>query len=467
MRFEGLRVIGEAKDFAFKYSETGIDELFYSDAVASLYGRNGLDFIVRETCKEIFVPITVGGGIRSLEDAGNLLAAGAEKIAINTAAVKEPTLINQLAKRFGEQSIVLSVQAKRSSNCLSGWEVMIEAGREQTNKDILKWIKEAEDRGVGEVLVTSVDQDGTRKGPDKKLIELLDKHVSKPLIVCGGFNSNSSIQNAFEKDSVNAVAVGSSLHKEEINIAHLKNKIYLDGLPIREVISNYRDEKIKLINSLKNIKISILDYGMGNHQSLINAFNFLGADVILTRNESKLMQSNVIIMPGVGSFPEGMRELHNRELISCLKNLSKRGKLLIGICLGMQLLFEKGEEFTETKGLGLLKGSVVSLNKLRSKHPKKHQIKLPHIGWSRILEEDNNLLNSQKFIYGKSYYFDHSFAVKDSIDSEIKIFANYLDCSFLAICQKKNILGIQFHPERSGVIGLKLISFFIRNYLKI
>ena len=180
IRFEGLRVIGEPYQAALKYYKEGIDEIFYSDAVASLYGRNSLDDILRKTCKNIFVPITAGGAIKSVYDGNLLLKAGADKLAINTYAVKDPDLISSLARRFGEQCVVLSIQARKSNSCKSGYEVMIESGRQKTGIDVIEWIKKTQNMGIGEIFLTSVDKDGTKKGPDSELLKLIDFEVKVP-----------------------------------------------------------------------------------------------------------------------------------------------------------------------------------------------------------------------------------------------------------------------------------------------
>ena len=154
--------------------------------------------------------LLVGGGIKSIEDVYLLLKAGADKVAINTNAVKNPELITKLANRFGEQCIVLSIQARRSKKLPSGWEVMIEAGRERTGIDLKVWIGKSQ-KGVGEILLTSVDKDGTNKGPDEELIYMANRLMKKPLIVGGGFNSIASLNKAFSFDSVSGVSLGSAL----------------------------------------------------------------------------------------------------------------------------------------------------------------------------------------------------------------------------------------------------------------
>ena len=162
IHLEGLRVIGSPNEHALRYYQQGADELIYMDCVASLYGRNHLGDIVRSAAKDIFVPMTVGGGIRSVEDATQILRSGADKVAINTAAVKRPVLISEISYRFGSQCMVLSIEAKEvGSGC---WEVYTDNGRERTGIDVIEWVKRGVNLGAGEVLLTSVDREGTRKG---------------------------------------------------------------------------------------------------------------------------------------------------------------------------------------------------------------------------------------------------------------------------------------------------------------
>jgi Imidazoleglycerol-phosphate synthase len=183
VHLEGLRVIGNPQDYAYRYYQQGADELIYMDAVASLYGRNHLAEIIKQAVKNIFVPLTVGGGIRSVEDAAAVLRSGADKVAINTAAVTKPELITQIAETFGNQCIVLSVEAKQLSN--QRWEVLTENGRERSGRDVVEWVTEGVDRGAGEILLTSVDREGTRKGFDVDLLRAVSQSVTVPVIASG------------------------------------------------------------------------------------------------------------------------------------------------------------------------------------------------------------------------------------------------------------------------------------------
>jgi cyclase len=164
VHLEGLRVIGSPNEYALKYYQQGADELIYMDCVASLYGRNSLEEIIQNAAKDVFVPMTVGGGIRSVEDATNLLRCGADKVAVNTAAVANPQLISGISQRFGSQCMVLSIEAKQVGP--DKWEVFTDNGRERTGLDVIDWVKKGVDLGAGEILLTSVDREGTRKGFD-------------------------------------------------------------------------------------------------------------------------------------------------------------------------------------------------------------------------------------------------------------------------------------------------------------
>ena len=182
VHMEGLRIVGQPQEMAQQYAEDA-DELLYIDTVASLYGRNQLKTLLEQTSENTFIPITVGGGIRSLEDVRDLLRAGADKCAINTAAIKNPQLIEAVAAACGSQAIVVSIEAKRTA---AGWECYTDNGRERTGKDAVAWAAHAVKLGAGEILLTSVDQDGTRKGFDYGLVRAIAKECPVPLIVSGG-----------------------------------------------------------------------------------------------------------------------------------------------------------------------------------------------------------------------------------------------------------------------------------------
>lgn len=231
VHLEGLRVIGNPQDYAYRYYEQGADELLYMDAVASLYGRNHLAEIIKNAVKNIFVPLTVGGGIRSVEDAAAVLRSGADKIAINTAAVVTPDLITQIAEKFGNQCVVLSVEAKRLSN--EEWEVLTENGRERSGRDVVEWVAEGVDRGAGEILLTSVDREGTRKGVDVDLLRAVSQSVNVPVIASGGVGRPEDIIDAINNGGADAIAIADILHYERATIGDLRNVCRSAGLKVR------------------------------------------------------------------------------------------------------------------------------------------------------------------------------------------------------------------------------------------
>jgi imidazole glycerol-phosphate synthase subunit HisF len=231
VHLEGLRVIGNPQDYAYRYYHQGADELIYMDAVASLYGRNHLAEIIKQAVKNIFVPLTVGGGIRSVEDAAAVLRSGADKVAINTAAVTKPELITQIAETFGNQCMVLSVEAKQLSN--RRWEVLTENGRERSGRDVVEWVAEAVDRGAGEILLTSVDREGTRKGFDVDLLHAVSQSVTVPVIASGGMGRPEHAIDAVNNGSVDAIAMADILHYERATIGDVRNVCRSAGLQVR------------------------------------------------------------------------------------------------------------------------------------------------------------------------------------------------------------------------------------------
>ncbi|HMY46457.1 MAG TPA: imidazole glycerol phosphate synthase cyclase subunit, partial [Leptospiraceae bacterium] len=221
IHLEGLRVIGDPQEFARKYYEQGIDELVYMDIVASLYGRNSLHDIIRSAAHDVFVPLTVGGGIRSVDDAREILRAGADKVAINTAAVKRPDLIREIAHVFGSQCMVLSIEAKCQAK--DRWEVYTDNGRERTGLDVVEWAKRAVGLGAGEILLTSVDQEGTRKGFDCDLVRAVSDSVSVPVIASGGMGTVEHLKQVVTDGHADAVAMADILHYNRSTLAEIRS----------------------------------------------------------------------------------------------------------------------------------------------------------------------------------------------------------------------------------------------------
>ena len=233
IHMEGLRIIGDPQEYARRYYEQGADEIVYIDLVASLYGRSNLKEIVTRACEEVFIPLTVGGGIRGIDDAKALLEAGADKVAINTAAVNNPLLLRELSSEFGAQCVVLSIEARHHST--EKWEVLTECGRQLTGLDVREWLDIAQSQGIGEILVTAVDRDGGKAGFDEALIECVCTHSSVPVIASGGFGSLQDGCVAFEKGA-DAIAVGAVLHASEMSISQIKTHLIGHQYEMRDVI---------------------------------------------------------------------------------------------------------------------------------------------------------------------------------------------------------------------------------------
>lgn len=231
INLEGLRIVGNPNEYAIDYYNHGADELIFMDLVASLYNRKSIHEIIKLACKNIFIPFTVGGGIRSIDDALKIFNSGADKISINTKAVQLPNLISQLSKRFGSQAIVLSVEAKKIMDFK--WQVYIESGREQTNLDVLEWIKKAIDLGAGEILLTSVDREGTCKGFDIDLIKSVSEVTKVPIIASGGFGKLEDVDLAY-RAGADAISIGYMLHYKKIKLKEIRDYAIKSNYNVRE-----------------------------------------------------------------------------------------------------------------------------------------------------------------------------------------------------------------------------------------
>ena len=231
VQLEGIRVIGDPNKYAVKYYNEGADELLLIDCVASLYGRNNLVDIINHASKDVFIPVTVGGGIRSVDDAEKLFLNGADKVAINSAAVRRPTLINDLVKNFGSQAVVVSIQAKKINE--NKWCAYLDNGRENSGKDIFEWLKEATSRGAGEILITSVDNEGTKKGFDLKLYDEMNKYCDLPIVFSGGIGQLDHLLQLKNFSDCNAIAVATLLHYNLVKISDIKKVALKNKIKIR------------------------------------------------------------------------------------------------------------------------------------------------------------------------------------------------------------------------------------------
>jgi len=230
IHLEGLRVMGSPNEHALRYYQQGADELIYMDCVASLYGRNSLSDIVQAAAQNVFVPMTVGGGIRSVDDATHLLRCGADKVAVNTAAVANPKLISEIARRFGSQCMVLSIEAKQVGD---HWEVYTDNGRERTGLNVIDWVKRGVELGAGEILLTSVDREGTRKGFDVPLLRAVTQEVRVPVIASGGMGKPEDLIDSVRQGEADAVAMADILHYNRATMSDIRHVARAAGLDVR------------------------------------------------------------------------------------------------------------------------------------------------------------------------------------------------------------------------------------------
>ena len=228
INLEGIRPVGKPDILANKYYKQGVDEIIYMDVVASLYGRNSLVKYIKLAAKDIFVPLTVGGGIRNIDDIKEVLNNGADKVAINTAAIKNPGLIKEASEMIGSQSIILSIEAKKQRD--NSWEAYFNNGREKSGINVIDWIEEAEKLGAGEILLTSVDHEGLQRGMDIKLLEAINNKFKIPLIFAGGVGNIEHIKKV--KDKVDAIAIASILHYEKTTISEIKDHIKINNYEV-------------------------------------------------------------------------------------------------------------------------------------------------------------------------------------------------------------------------------------------
>ncbi|MFX3625249.1 MAG: imidazole glycerol phosphate synthase subunit HisF [Ectobacillus sp.] len=231
VNFVGLADVGDPVEIAALYNEAGADELVFLDITATHEGRKTMIDVVERTAAEVFIPLTVGGGINSVEEMYNLLRAGADKISINSAAVRNPKLISEGAERFGVQCIVVAIDAKKVSD--GKWHVFVNGGRIDTGLDAVEWAKQVEKLGAGEILLTSMDADGTKEGYDLALTEAICKAVSIPVIASGGCGNNAHIVEVFEKTGADAALAASIYHYGETTIAETKQELKKANLEVR------------------------------------------------------------------------------------------------------------------------------------------------------------------------------------------------------------------------------------------
>ena len=499
INLEGLRVLGLPERFAERYFLDGADELIYIDAVASLYGRNSLDDVVRRTSEKIFIPITVGGGIRTIDDIRRLLRAGADKVAINTAAIQNEKFISEAAHVFGSQCIIVSIAAIKKA--AGQYEAYTDYGRIPSGKEVISWARRAEELGAGEILITSIGQDGTGGGYDVDLVSAVANAVKIPVIACGGAGNSRQVEEVIRKSSIDAVSAASLFHynvltqmgiekREEGNveylkkfvassgsilkkieptsIADLKSHLAGSGIPCVSAAAMHRTfnwDPAELPNILKQASPSVVlvDYGRSNMFSVNLAMQRVGARVEISDDPARILKADKLLVAGVGAFGDGMQGLRDRGLIPVIKEFVRSGKPVLGICLGMQLFMTEGVEFGVHPGLGLIPGRTV---RLAAGQGDDTSIRIPHVGWNIIQAtaggpdwSNEQLLagcNSGDFLY-----FVHSFAVVPDNAATIVAETRYGNNTFCSVIRDKNVIGCQFHPERSGAIGLTIYKNFV------
>ena len=428
LRYEGLRVVGSAADIASRYSHQDIDEIFYSDIVASLYGRSSLDEILKEVSEQVFIPITAGGGIKDLNSASRLILSGADKVAINTAAVENPFLIREIADSLGSQCVVSSIQTK--INSYGKWEVFTESGRNRSEYLLEEWLDIVQEMGCGEIFINSVHNDGTLNGFDFQLASAVKGRVNCPLVIGGGISDLDPLINNEQLYFLSGISVGKLFHKN-----------------FSDKTINLQSKK-KLLALKKPYSVGIIDYGMGNQTSLKNALIKIGCEVTISRETKDFNNCDCLFLPGVGNFSEAIKRIRNFNLFEFIKNKSLNNFPILGICLGMQLLYESSDEGTYSEGLGLVEGKVHSISSSKVNNLDR-EIVLPHIGWNRVLfKNDYCDLDS---------YFVHSFCPINNNDDDIIASCEYSSIKFTCGTRVRKTVGLQFHPEISGYGGLNLL----------
>lgn len=232
INFVGLKEVGDPVTLAKEYYKQGADELVFLDITATHEQRDTMVQVVQEVASEIYMPFTVGGGLRSIEDIKRMLRAGADKVSLNSAAVKDPDLIAQGAQIFGNQCIVLAVDAKKRDDG-SGWNVVIHGGRIDTGMDLLEWVQKGVELGAGEILLTSMDTDGVKQGYDLEMLEAVRQVVNVPIIASGGCGSLDNFAQVFEKDCADAALAASLFHYGELRVQDVKMYLKQKGIPVR------------------------------------------------------------------------------------------------------------------------------------------------------------------------------------------------------------------------------------------
>ncbi|MDO5141750.1 MAG: imidazole glycerol phosphate synthase subunit HisF [Eubacteriales bacterium] len=233
VNFVGLRDAGDPVELARFYSQEGADEIVFLDITATSDGRDTIADVVRRTCRSVFVPVTVGGGIRTVDDFRDILRAGADKISVNSAAVRDPGLVDAAADKYGSQCVVVAIDGRATGKTPSGFEVYVAGGRTPTGIDAVAWAKEVYERGAGEILLTSMDKDGTKSGFDLALTQAVVDVVGIPVIASGGCGSLAHFSEVFERTGCDAALAASLFHYGELTVGQVKAHLREKNIPVR------------------------------------------------------------------------------------------------------------------------------------------------------------------------------------------------------------------------------------------
>ena len=235
VNFVSLRDAGDPVELAKFYNDEGADEIIFLDITASSESRETIYEVVRRSAEEIFIPFTVGGGIRSVEDAREILRLGADKVSLNTAVLLRPELINEISEEFGNQCVVVAIDARRNDEIKCGFEVFTHGGRKETGYGLQSWVEEAVDRGAGEILLTSMDRDGTKIGFDIEMLKVVAEKLTVPLIASGGVGKLEHLSEGAIEGGADAVLAASIFHFGEFSLAEAKSALSNSGLSVREI----------------------------------------------------------------------------------------------------------------------------------------------------------------------------------------------------------------------------------------
>lgn len=233
VNFVGLRDAGDPVELASNYNDLGADEICFLDITATVDGRNAMLKVIEDTARKVFIPLTVGGGVNATSDIGDMLRAGADKVGINSGAVKNPQLVKDGSNQYGTQCIVVAIDVKYTNNTPSHWEVFVKGGREATGIDALQWAKKVTSLGAGEILLTSMDADGTKAGYDLDITNIISSEINIPVIASGGAGSVQHIIDVLEQTPAEAALLASLLHFQEVTVKEIKDAMLLANLPTR------------------------------------------------------------------------------------------------------------------------------------------------------------------------------------------------------------------------------------------